>query len=104
MSDAAGCGYSTATDLADWLVKELSLPFRKAHQATAQIIRIAESNGINLQDVPLKQMQMIEPGITPEAISILNIDKSIDSRTSFGGTAPSRVYRAISEARKRIDT
>lgn len=103
MADAAGRGYATATDLADWLVKELSLPFRKAHQVTAQIVRIAESQDIDLQDVPLADMQAIESGITSDAINALSVVKSVESRTSFGGTAPSRVREAVAAARQRLD-
>ena len=103
MEKAAGRGYATATDLADWLVKELSLPFRQAHQVTAQIVRIAESSDIDLEDVPLAEMQKFEPGINAGALDILGVRQSIESRTSLGGTAPARVREAIDEARQRMD-
>lgn len=102
MEEAAGQGYATATDLADWLVKELALPFRQAHQVTAQIVRLAESGNMMLEDMPLGDMQKIEPRITSTALDILNVRQSIESRTSLGGTAPERVKEAISEAKQRL--
>ncbi len=102
MEEAAGQGYATATDLADWLVKELALPFRQAHQVTAQIVRIAESGNLALEDVPLGDMQKIEPRITPAVLDVLSVRQSIESRTSLGGTSPARVQEAISEARQRL--
>tara|TARA_B100000676_G_scaffold299930_1_gene344909 strand:+ start:520 stop:1854 length:1335 start_codon:yes stop_codon:yes gene_type:complete len=102
MEEAAGQGYATATDLADWLVKELALPFRQAHQVTAQIVRIAESGNLALEDVPLGEMQKIEPRITSAVLDVLSVRQSIESRTSLGGTSPARVREAISEARKRL--
>ncbi len=102
MEKAAGQGYATATDLADWLVKELALPFRQAHQVTAQIVRIAESRNIMLEDMPLGDMQKIEPRITSTAIDILSVRQSIESRTSLGGTAPARVKEAINDAKQRL--
>lgn len=102
MEDAAGRGYATATDFADWLVKDLSLPFRRAHQITAQIVRIAESKGIALEDVPLAEMQAIEAGINSGAIDVLGAHRSVASRTSYGGTAPGRVREAIGEAWQRL--
>lgn len=102
MEDAAGRGYATATDLADWLVKELSLPFRQAHRVTAQIVRIAESRNIALEDVPLTEMQEIKPEINSGVLGILSVRQSVESRTSQGGTAPKRVREAIDEARQRL--
>jgi argininosuccinate lyase len=102
MEDAAGRGYATATDLADWLVKELSLPFRQAHQVTAQIVRIAESRNIALEDVPLTEMQEIKPEINSGVLDVLSVRQSVESRTSLGGTAPQRVREAIDEARQRL--
>ena len=102
MEDAAGRGHATATDLADWLVKELSMPFRQAHRVTAQIVRIADSKDVALEDVPLAEMQAIEPGITADAIAVLGVENSVSSRTSYGGTAPERVRQAIDEARQRL--
>ena len=104
MEDAAGRGYATATDLADWLVKELSLPFRQAHQVTAQIVRIAESRNIALEDVPLAEMQEINPEINSGVLDVLSVRQSVESRTSLGGTAPQRVREAIVEARQRLAT
>ena len=104
MEDAAGRGYATATDLTDWLVRELSLPFRQAHQVTAQIVRIAESRNIALEDVPLTEMQEINPEINPGVLDVLSVRQSVESRTSLGGTAPQRVREAIVEARQRLAT
>ena len=104
MENAAGRGYATATDLADWLVKELSLPFRQAHQVTAQIVRIAESRNIALEDVPLAEMQEINPEINSGVLDVLSVRQSVESRTSLGGTAPQRVREAIVEARQRLAT
>ena len=104
MEDAAGRGYATATDLADWLVRELSLPFRQAHQVTAQIVRIAESRNIALEDVPLTEMQEINPEINSGVLDVLSVRQSVESRTSLGGTAPQRVREAIVEARQRLAT
>lgn len=102
MEDAAGRGHATATDLADWLVKELSMPFRQAHRVTARIVRIADSKDVALEDVPLAEMQGVEPGITAGAIAVLGVENSVSSRTSYGGTAPERVRQAIDEARQRL--
>ena len=102
MEDAAGRGYATATDLADWLVKELSLPFRQAHRVTAQIVRIAESRNIPLEEVPLTDMQKIKPEISSSVLDVLSVQQSVESRTSPGGTAPQRVREAIEEARHRL--
>ncbi len=102
MEEAAGRGRATATDLADWLVKELSMPFRQAHRVTARIVRLADSKGTDLEDVPLAEMRKIEPGITADAIAVLGVRNSVSSRVSHGGTAPDRVRRAVGEARRRL--
>jgi len=102
MKNAASAGYSTATDLADWLVRQLKLPFRDAHHATGAIVRAAEKKGCELKDLPLGDMQAIEPRITADIFGVLSVDHSVASRTSYGGTAPARVREAIARARQRL--
>src|ERR1700691_5233063 len=101
LREAAARGYSTATDLADWLVRTLGLPFRQAHHATRAIVKRAEALGIGLAELPLAEMQTVEPTITQAVYDVLDIDRSVASRTSYGGTAPDRVRAAIAAARKR---
>jgi argininosuccinate lyase len=91
MKAAAAEGYSTATDLADWLVQRLSLPFREAHKITGRIVARAAESGTPLHRLPLAEMQAIEPRLTEEALSVLSVARSVKSRTSFGGTAPANV-------------
>jgi len=91
MRAAAGQGYSTATDLADWLVRALGMPFRDAHHVTGRIVRVAEERGVALEDLPLAAMQEIEPRITKDALKVLSVERSVASRTSLGGTAPKNV-------------
>ncbi|PCJ92784.1 MAG: argininosuccinate lyase [Hyphomicrobiales bacterium] len=90
---AAGSGYATATDLADWLVRVLNLPFRDAHHVTGRIVALAESKGVDLHKVPLGEMQDIEPGITEDLMDVLSVRKSVMSRVSYGGTAPANVRK-----------
>jgi argininosuccinate lyase len=91
MKAAAGDGYSTATDLADWLVQRLSLPFRDAHKITGKIVTRASEAGLALHRLPLAEMQAVEPRITEEVFSVLPVARSVKSRRSFGGTAPGNV-------------
>ena len=91
MKAAAGEGYSTATDLADWLVQRLSLPFRDAHKITGKIVARASEAGVALHRLPLAEMQAIEPRITEDVFSVLPVARSVKSRRSFGGTAPGNV-------------
>ncbi len=95
-------GFPTATDLADWLVRTLGLPFRRAHHITGAIVRAAEERGCALADLPLDAMQAVEPAITAEVYSVLSVDASVHSRHSEGGTAPDRVREAIVAARRRF--
>jgi argininosuccinate lyase len=88
---AAASGFSTATDLADWLVRELGLPFREAHHVTGTLVARAEALGIDLPALTLAQMQAVHPGITAAVFGVLGVDNSVASRTSYGGTAPSQV-------------
>jgi len=101
LRDAAARGYSTATDLADWLVREAGLPFRQAHHATGAIVKRAETLGVMLSDLPLAEMRAIEPVITKSVYDVLDVDRSVASRRSYGGTAPERVRAAIAAARER---
>lgn len=90
----AGSGFSTATDLADWLVKELKLPFRSAHHVTGKIVSYAETHNLALENVPLQKMQEIEPLINNDIYSVLGVQSSLASRTSEGGTAPKNVRKS----------
>lgn len=90
----AGSGFSTATDLADWLVKELELPFRTAHHVTGKIVSYAETHNLALENVPLQKMQEIEPLINNDIYSVLGVQSSLASRTSEGGTAPKNVRKS----------
>jgi argininosuccinate lyase len=93
MRAAAGRGYATATDLADWLVQTLGLPFREAHHVTGQIVAAAEARSLGLEELPLEAMQAIEPRITSTVFSVLGIENSVKSRVSYGGTAPQNVSK-----------
>ncbi len=94
MRAAAAQGFSTATDLADWLVYRAGLPFREAHHVTGRIVKAAESAGLDLAHVPLDTMRQIEPRIDASVFEVLDIGKSMESRRSFGGTAPQNVREA----------
>lgn len=91
MKDAAGSGYSTATDLADWLVRVLGLPFREAHHVTGRIVALASAKNVPLHKLTLAEMQSVEPRITAEVFGVLSVAKSVASRVSYGGTAPKNV-------------
>jgi argininosuccinate lyase len=103
MRAAAGRGYSTATDLADWLVRELKLPFREAHHVTGSIVKEAEKRGIDLEKLPLAAMQAVEPGITSDIFSVLSVENSVKSRKSHGGTAPQNVAKSARAWLKRLE-
>jgi argininosuccinate lyase len=96
MRAAAEAGYPTATDLADWLVSKLNKPFREAHHIAGSIVKRAEEKGVTLEKMPLAEMRQVEPGITSEIVAVLSLEASLNSRTSFGGTAPVRVREQIS--------
>lgn len=102
MAAAAGQGFSTATDLADWLVRILGLPFRDAHHVTGAVVKAAEDAGVDLWDLPLDAMQAVEPKITKDIYDVLSVDASVNSRTSFGGTAPTNVKKAVNAARTAL--
>jgi argininosuccinate lyase len=95
MRRAAEPGHPTATDLADWIVRVLKKPFREAHHAAGAIVKRADELNVTLWNMPLAEMQKIEPAITKDALSVLTLDASVASRTSFGGTAPERVREQI---------
>ncbi len=90
---AAAQGFSTATDLADWLVRTLDMPFRKAHHVTCALVALAEKTGVDLAELSLEQMQSVEPAITEDVFSVLGVENSVASRTSYGGTAPDNVRK-----------
>jgi argininosuccinate lyase len=91
MKLAAGEGYATATDLADWLVRTLKMPFRDAHHVTGRIVGIASKQGVALHELPLKEMQAVEPKITAAVLDVLSVEASVKRRVSYGGTAPKNV-------------
>ena len=93
MKKAAGLGYATATDLADWLVRVLKMPFRDAHHVTGRLVGIASSKGVGLEKLSLAEMQEVEPKISDEIFAVLGVERSVKSRTSYGGTAPANVKR-----------
>jgi argininosuccinate lyase len=103
MRKAAGAGYSTATDLADWLVRELHLAFREAHHVTGRIVAHAEKVKLPLSRVPLEDMQKVEPRITGDVFSVLSVTNSVRSRKSYGGTAPSNVRKMARSWIKRLE-
>ncbi|MBT6826322.1 MAG: argininosuccinate lyase, partial [Rhodospirillales bacterium] len=102
MQDAVSSGFITATDLADWLVRTLDLPFRNAHHVTGELVKLAEGRGLGLEDLSLKDMQSVEEAITEDVFSVLGVENSVASRTSFGGTSPENVKAAAIAARKRF--
>jgi len=102
MRGAASRGFSTATDLADWLVRTLGLPFRQAHHVTGTLVAMAEKKGVDLDALTLDEMKSVEAGITKEIYSVLGVDNSVASRTSFGGTAPDNVRAAASKWRELL--
>ncbi|MEF2553657.1 argininosuccinate lyase [Aurantimonas sp. A2-1-M11] len=102
MRKAAGHGYSTATDLADWLVRELGMPFREAHHVTGRAVALAEERGVGLEELPLDSLQELDARIGEAVFSVLGVDASVNSRTSFGGTAPANVRAQIAYWRERM--
>jgi argininosuccinate lyase len=102
MKRAAGTGYSTATDLADWLVRELGMPFREAHHVTGRAVALAEQRRTSLDKLPLEALQEINPSITEGVYSVLTVAASVRSRTSFGGTAPANVRKQIAWWRRKL--
>ena len=101
MRDATDAGFITATDLADWLVRVIGLPFRNAHHVVGRIVRLAEESGVGLAELPLEAMRGVEPAIDERVLEVLTAEQSVASRTSLGGTAPDQVRAAIETATKR---
>ena len=99
MRAAAELGYATATDLADWLVRQANIPFREAHHITGAAVKLAESRGIALDALPLADLQAIDARITDAVFAALSVDASVASRASYGGTAPQQVKARVAEAR-----
>ena len=99
---AASSGFSTATDLADWLVRVLGMPFRDAHHVTGSLVKMAEDRGCDLPDLSLADMQTVEPRLTEDVFDVLTVDASVSSRTSYGRTAPSQVRAQIARWRDRL--
>jgi argininosuccinate lyase len=104
MRAAAAQGYSTATDLADWLVREADVPFREAHHITGRAVKAAEERGCDLADLPLETLKAIDERIDQRVYDVLSVDASVRSRTSYGGTAPERVREQVAEAKKLLNS
>lgn len=102
MRALAEAGYSTATDFADWLVREAKLPFREAHHVTGAVVALAEEQACGLADLTLEQFQAIDQRIDADVFSVLSVDASVASRSSYGGTAPDQVRVQIAKARKAM--
>ena len=103
MRDVAASGFSTATDLADWLVREFGMPFREAHHVTGSVVKSCEARGISLSDITVDDLSAINPALAGCNLPDLSIEGSVNSRTSAGGTAPIRVKEAISTAKKELE-
>ena len=101
MLKALKTGFPTATDLADYMVRELDIPFREAHHSSGVIVAAAAAKGLGLEDMSLGDLQAIEPQIKPDIIGLLSVASSAAARTSFGGTAPDEVRAQITNARHR---
>ena len=102
LRNAAGAGFATATDLADWCVRELNMPFREAHHVTGALVKMAEDKGCDLYELSLAEMQAVEPRIQSEVAESLTVDNSVASRASYGGTSPKRVREQIERWRERL--
>ncbi|MGF7150532.1 argininosuccinate lyase [Sphingomonas zeicaulis] len=103
MRTAAMAGFSTATDLADWLVRDAGLPFREAHHVTGRIVKLAEEKGVGLADLSLDELKAVDERIDERLYALLTVDASVASRASFGGTAPDQVRARIAEAKAALD-
>ena len=102
MRATAEAGFATATDFADWLVRVGGIPFREAHHITGRAVRIAEERGVQLWELPLEALQEIEPKIDARVYSVLSLDASVASRTSYGGTAPDNVRAQVQLAKEAL--
>ena len=104
MREAAELGYATATDLADWLVREAGLPFREAHHVTGAAVRLAEDKGVALDKLALEEMQAIDARIGEGVFAALSVESSVAARASYGGTAPDEVRKRVADARRALGT
>jgi argininosuccinate lyase len=102
MRAAAATGFSTATDLADWLVREVNVPFREAHHITGRAVKLAEERGIQLWELPLDDLQAIDPRIDERLFQFLSVEASVASRSSYGGTAPAEVLARVADAKRDL--
>ncbi|MCY4548931.1 MAG: argininosuccinate lyase [Defluviicoccus sp.] len=102
MRSATERGFVTATDLADWLVRERDMPFREAHRVTGALVKCAEEAGCDLAGLPIETLRSIEPGLTEEVYDVLRVERAVAARDSYGGTAPRRVVEAVRSARERF--
>ena len=102
MKKMAGAKFITATDAADWLVRELDLPFRQAHRVVGELVKVAESKGVDLLDLAVEDLRSVEPEINETIFDVLSPERSVNSRTSFGGTYPEIVREAIKKAREEL--
>jgi argininosuccinate lyase len=102
MQAAAGVGYTTATDLADWLVRAKGVPFREAHGVAARAVKLAEGKGCGLEALALEELRRIDDRIDVGVLEVLGVERSVASRRSFGGTAPERVLEAVAAAEARF--
>jgi argininosuccinate lyase len=102
LKTAAASGFSTATDLADWLVRDLGLPFREAHHVTGSLVALAEKNGCDLPDLSLAEMTSVHPGINQSVYAVLGVENSVNSRQSYGGTAPAQVRAQIARWKENV--
>ena len=102
MREAAELGYATATDLADWLVREADIPFREAHHITGAAVKLADSRGCALDELPLEDLKAIDARIDDRVFAALSVDASVAARASYGGTAPEQVRKQVNEARKAL--
>ena len=102
MRQAAELGYATATDLADWLVTEADIPFREAHHITGAVVKLAETEGLSLDQIPLAKLQEIDQRIDERVFAALSVDASVAARSSYGGTAPSQVQSQVERAKAQL--
>ena len=102
MKSAAGAGYATATDLADWLVRRLNMPFREAHHVTGRVVALAEGRGVGLEDLTLADLQGVDPRISEDVFAVLGVENSVESRVSYGGTAPENVRKQAQSWLERL--
>jgi argininosuccinate lyase len=102
MHDAASSGFAVATDLADWLVQKLGLPFRDAHHVTGRVVALADNKKLKLDQLALKDLQSIEPKITADIFMVLTVENSVAMRKALGGTAPANVKREAARWLKQL--